>query len=132
MQQSGHAETKDNLIGGQAMAPILIHDSKKEFGKLQHTGLNETPLNQAAQGLSGGSSTDDEMGKSDELEIRRRGDKSIIKIQNERIQLQDELNRLKEEMLLLKHERVKEEQRRLIRESGVPKVNKSCFLIFNL
>ena len=105
----------DNITS--VLTPIVSEEGKLSIGKLQRTILTETALKQKLSGQS------DVGPYGGEEEISERIDK--VKYENflkDKLKLQDDLKKLQEELSLLTQVRVKEEQKRIIRESGVPKV----------
>ena len=110
----------DVIVTGP-LAPIVSQEGNQAIGALQNTVLTETVLNQEGPEHIDLAPTDDkkETGGSIDNEQDEIDKTAIDKAKSK---LQDDLKRLKEELSILKQERMKEEQRRLVRESGVPKV----------
>jgi len=97
------------------LTPIVSQEDKSPKGKLQNTVLTETALKQELPGQF------DMVSSGGEEEVNERIDKvKYEKFLKDKVKLQDDLKKLQEELSLLTQVRIKEEQKRIIRESGVP------------
>lgn len=119
--QSSSKGNKDLIKSTLSPQNLFIN---KSLERLRDHEAMETELSQERTSCRDGVSSDDKRG-DEEVE---RIEQNSMAIEKERGALQRELIRLKEEMSALKNERSQEEQRRLINESGVPKVSHNLLI----
>ena len=111
----------DVIVTGH-LAPIVSQEGKQAIGELQNTVLTETTLIHDRPEHIGLSSIDDKKEAGGRIDDKQQDEMDKNEIDKAKSKLHDDLKKLKEELSILKQERMKENQRRLVRESGVPKV----------
>lgn len=115
--------TKDDSTVHVLLRPIMSHDcTDVTEGNLGNTLVQETALNEAVEMDQDGTVINENQRGVEDNKKEQKNNWEIDDMQQERMKIQSDLMKLKEEMLTLKLERLKEEQNRMIRESGVPKV----------
>ena len=117
-------EKKDEPVVADALGPIVSQQSNSAIGTLQNTVLVETALNESPPKHDNMICRDDDRKKTGSV-CMESNEIYADEMEKERMKLRDDLKKLKEELVTLRQGRIREEQLRIIRESGVPKVWKT-------
>ena len=117
-------EKKDEPVVADALGPIVSQQSNSAIGTLQNTVLVETALNESPPKHDNMIGRDDDRKKTGSV-CMESNEIYADEMEKERMKLRDDLKKLKDELVTLRQGRIREEQLRIIRESGVPKVWKT-------